>query len=122
MASKNNNGNNLLVYLAVAVLAGGLIGYLIGQNNRPFSGNYMSETASMMKGGGSTMMQMGKMMTSGGQMMQQKGQNYGDSSMMQKGKELEENGSMMQQKGSGMMDWGTGMTQMMGQQKLLQSQ
>ncbi|KKR17406.1 MAG: hypothetical protein UT77_C0001G0234 [Candidatus Daviesbacteria bacterium GW2011_GWC2_40_12] len=115
MATKNNSGSNLIVYLVVAVLVGGFIGYLIGQNNKPFSQAYMNQTASMMKDNGSTMMQMGKMMMSGGAMMQQKGQAYGDQEMMQQGKELEENGQMMQTKGNSMSERGTGMTQMMGQ-------
>lgn len=61
MASKNNS-SNLTMYLAIAVLAGGVVGYLVGQSSRPLSANYMSETASMMRDNGGNMMQMGKMM------------------------------------------------------------
>ncbi len=113
MASKNTDNNNLWVYLGIAVLVGGLVGYFLGQSNRPFSRSYINETASMMKNNSSSMMQMGKMMMNGGQMMQEKGEIYNDSEMMQEGKDLEENGQIMQNKVNSMMERGNGMTQMM---------
>ncbi|QQG44613.1 MAG: hypothetical protein HYW86_01740 [Candidatus Roizmanbacteria bacterium] len=114
MTAKTNS-NKFTIYLIIALLVGGLAGYIIGQNSSPFSRGYMNETASMMKDNGSGMMQMGRMMIDSGQMMQEKSKTYNDSEMMQKGKDLEINGSMMQQKGGAMMERGSGMGKMMGQ-------
>lgn len=105
--------NNLILWVVLALVVGGLVGFFIGKNNQTFSPNYMGEIASMIDVNGQSMMQMGNMMMSMGQMMQQKGTVYNDTGMMQKGKELEDSGAMMKDKGNSMIERSNIMTGMM---------
>lgn len=110
--AKATTHNNLVIWVIVALLVGGLIGYQIAASKAP-TPTYMNQSGSMMKDNGSYMMQSGKMMRENGMMMQNMGKNMGDNEFTQKGKMMEEEGMMMEQKGSGMMDSGSGMMQMM---------
>ena len=69
---KKTKQENLALWVIVALIVGGLVGFFIGERNQPFSPGYMQQTASMMSGNGQSMMQMGNMMMNMGQMMQQK--------------------------------------------------
>lgn len=105
--------DNPMLWVVLALVVGGILGFLLGRITQPYSTDYLQGTASMMSDKGNDMMWMGGMMMDAGQMMKQKGSMYNDNEMMQKGQEIEDTGQMMQTKGSEMMDWGNGMMRMM---------
>ncbi len=101
--------NNLIAWVAAALVVGGIIGFLLGSSNQIFSRSYMQETTDMMGYAGQSMVKTGEMMAGMGQMMWQKGNAYNDTDMMQRGKSLEASGIDLYAIGSNVLQRSSGM-------------
>lgn len=103
---------NLMLVVGVLVV-GVAVGLLLAQTATPFSRDYVTGSAGMMRNGGSSMMQFSDMMQNTGRMMQERGGRYNDQEMMERGREMMERGGQFRKNGSDMMERGNGMMNMM---------
>lgn len=102
-----------LMWVVGALAVGVAVGLLLAQTATPFSRDYVTGSAGMMRNGGSSMMQFSDMMQNTGRMMQERGGRYNDQEMMERGREMMERGEQFRKNGSDMMERGNGMMNMM---------
>lgn len=110
---KESMNTATVLWVVAALIIGVALGLFFGRPSSPFSKEYLSGSATMMRGAGSSMQEFGEMMKSRGRMMQEWGGKYNDQDMMQQGRDMMERGEQHRGEGSDMMERGNGMMNMM---------